>query len=128
MDDDLNVPKALAAFFTFERKLNSVLDAGKVSKGDAQLMLETLEKVDSVLGVMQDASSSEAGRGGERHDPEAPLIADLVAQREDARKRKDYKRSDEIRDELKKKGVVVEDTPTGPVWHRLSTASEQMLK
>jgi cysteinyl-tRNA synthetase len=128
LDDDLNVPKALAAFFTFERRLNSVLDAGKVSKKDARHMLETLERVDSVLGVMQDASSGVADEQEKSNDPESTLIADLVAQREDARKRKDYKKADEIRDDLKRRKIVVEDTPTGPVWHKLSTPSSPMLK
>ncbi len=123
MDDDLNVPRALAAFFTFDRRLNSLLDQGKVSARDAQRLLDTVKKVDSVLGVIQGAPDLGSGKLGERSDPEASLIADLVAQREDARKRKDYSRSDEIREELRRKGVVVEDTPTGPVWHRLSTPS-----
>ena len=42
----------------------------------------------------------------------------LVAQREEARKKKDYAKADELRDELMKKGVVVEDTPEGPVWRK----------
>jgi cysteinyl-tRNA synthetase len=120
LDDDLNLPKALAAFFIFERKLNSLLDSGNVSKADSNRLLETLRRVDSVLGVMETESPL---RKGAQSDPESSLIADLVAQREDARRRKEFQKADEIRDDLTARGVVVEDTPTGPVWHRLSTPS-----
>jgi cysteinyl-tRNA synthetase len=47
----------------------------------------------------------------------------LVAQREEARKNKDYGRADQLRDELKDRGIVVEDTPAGPAWRKLSTPS-----
>jgi len=118
LDDDLNVPKALAAFFTFERRVNYQLDAGRVTKGDARLLLKTLERVDSVLGVMQ--TTPDVARG---EDPESTLIDGLVAQREEARKSKDYSRADQLRDELKDRGIVVEDTPAGPAWRKLSTPS-----
>jgi len=120
LDDDLNLPKALASFFSFERRLNSLLDSGKVSKADSDRLLEMLGRVDSVLGVMGTGSP---GGADTRPDPESALIADLVAQREDARKRKEFQKADEIRDDLNGRGVVVEDTPTGPVWRRLSTPS-----
>jgi cysteinyl-tRNA synthetase len=118
LDDDLNVPKALAAFFTFERKLNSLLDSGKVSKGDARLLLKTLERIDSVLGIVR--TTPDAGAG---EPAGSALIDGLVAEREDARKRKDFKRADELRDELRAHGVVVEDTPRRTVLHKLSTSS-----
>ncbi len=120
MDDDLNVPKALASFFTFERRLNSLLDSSGVSKGDAELMLETLGRVDSVLGVMR-LREGEGAKAETEGEADSALIERLVAEREDARKSKNYRRADEIREELRKRGVVVEDTPAGPLWHRLST-------
>jgi cysteinyl-tRNA synthetase len=120
LDDDLNLPKALAAFFSFERKLNSLLDSQRVSKAESRRLLETLKRIDSVFGVM---GTETAGESVPSSDPESLLIADLVAQREDARRRKEFLRADEIRDDLKGRGIVVEDTPTGPVWHKLSTPS-----
>ncbi|MDA4118286.1 MAG: cysteine--tRNA ligase [Thaumarchaeota archaeon] len=124
MDDDLNVPKALAAYFTFERKLNTLLDASKVSKNDADLVLRALGRVDSVLGIMRlEGAAGEDQRQNEGGDPESEIISGLVKQREEARKGGKYQRADEIRDELKKLGVAVEDTPTGPLWRKLSTPS-----
>ena len=140
LDDDLNMPKALASFFTFERRLNALLDSGMVSKGGAASILETLMRVDSVIGVMrfepvgdgEVEDQGEVGRkktgGGAGQGKEADtdrdstlVILDLVAKREEARKQKDYRRADEIRDDLRRRGVLVEDTPTGPTWRRLST-------
>jgi cysteinyl-tRNA synthetase len=139
LDDDLNMPKALASFFTFERRLNALLDSGMVSKEGAASLLETLMRVDSVIGVMRfepvgdgEGDRGEAGRGkktggagqGKEADTDRDstlVILDLVAKREEARRQKDYRKADEIRDDLRRRGVLVEDTPTGPTWRRLST-------
>ncbi|MDA4122927.1 MAG: cysteine--tRNA ligase [Thaumarchaeota archaeon] len=108
MDDDLNVPLALAALFRYQRGVNSLIDAGEMSKPEADEALATLKRVDQVLGVMrfEDAASVSSG------------ILKLIEQREEARKRKDYRRADEIRVELKNQGIIVQDTPSGPVWTR----------
>ena len=111
LDADFGVPAALAALSTFQRKVNSLLDSGAVSTKDARSLLEALEKVDSVFGFLQ--------LGEEEED--SPLIDELVARRELARKRRDFAESDRLRSELERQGVVVEDTPQGPVWHRVST-------
>ena len=118
LDADLNMPRALAAFFTFERRLKGLLDSGRVSKPAAGRLLDALKRVDSVLGVMEFEPSRAADQGAD-----SSAIAELVAQREDARARKDFTRADEIRDDLRRRGVTVEDTPSGPVWHRLSTSA-----
>lgn len=112
------MPRALAAFFTFERRLKGLLDSGRVSKPAAGRLLDALKRVDSVLGVMEFEPSRAADQGAD-----SSAIAELVAQREDARARKDFTRADEIRDDLRRRGVTVEDTPSGPVWHRLSTSA-----
>jgi cysteinyl-tRNA synthetase len=107
MDDDLNVPKALAAFFTFQRSLNSAIDAGRVSARGREAALDALKKVDSVFGVL---------RFGE--DTLAPELMALVKARENARAQGNYKRADELRAELKAKGILVQDTPSGSQWKR----------
>ena len=50
--------------------------------------------------------------------PGAPEILQLIRQREEARKNKDWKRADQVRDELANKGIKVVDTPTGPSWKK----------
>jgi cysteinyl-tRNA synthetase len=146
LDEDLNTPRTLASFFTFEHRLNALLDSGQVSKEEADFVLGALARIDTVLGVIFEFDRSDErramkeGKGGdysegagadeeeekkekkkrERDDNDSAIL-DLVARREEARKQRDYRRADEIRDELKRKGVVVEDTPRGPTWRRLST-------
>ena len=107
MDDDLNVSEALAALFDFVKEVNAKLAAGQCDAKDATLYLEALKQSDGVLGVMTfDAGSLDGG------------IQALVDEREAARKNKDFKESDRIRDELKAKGIVLEDTPAGIRWKR----------
>ncbi|HUI01552.1 MAG TPA: cysteine--tRNA ligase [Nitrososphaerales archaeon] len=119
MDEDLNTPKALAAFFGFQRKVNQLIDSGKLTQGDYSKLAGALAKVDSVLGILE-LRAAESGPSPSESDPE---IQTLVAQREAARKAKDYRRADEIRALLRERGVVVDDTPQGPVWRRLSKSA-----
>ncbi len=109
MDDDLNVPKAMAALFRFQRVINSLIDAGKLTRADAEYSLAALKKIDRVLGVMRFEEDQKSA-------PDA--ILKLIQERGEARKRKDYRRADEIRTELKKNGIVIEDTATGTYWKK----------
>jgi len=109
MDDDLNVPKAMAALFRFQRVINSLIDAGKLTRADAEYSLAALKKIDRVLGVM---------RFEEDQKTVPETILKLIEERGKARKRKDYRRADEIRAELKKNGIVIEDTATGTYWKK----------
>jgi cysteinyl-tRNA synthetase len=117
MDDDLNTPKALAALFGFQRKVNALIDAKSLSRGDYDLITGSLAKVDKVLGIMQ---LDLEGRAPPR-SPEDAEMRSLLDQREDARRSKDYAKADSIREALKQKGFAVEDTPEGPVLRKLST-------
>jgi cysteinyl-tRNA synthetase len=122
MDDDLNTPKALAALFRFQREVNPLIDSRRLSQGDYELIMDSLAKVDEVLGVMQlDNRRPAPGVGGPLLTPEDSEIQALVDEREKARKQKEYAMADVIRERLKARGVVVQDTPEGPVWRRLST-------
>ena len=107
MDDDLNTPKAFSVLFTVAKKANTLIDSGSLGKEAAADLLGALRRVDSVLGVL------------DRDKGELPArLAGLLAEREAARKRKDYRESDRIREELLKEGVVLEDTPSGTRWKR----------
>ena len=107
MDDDLNTPKALAVVFSLVRKGNALIDRGFIGSEDASRVLEALEKVNSVLGIME---------LGEEVLP--PHLMELLTRREAARKRKNFAESDKLRRELLDAGIVVEDTPEGSHWKR----------
>jgi cysteinyl-tRNA synthetase len=103
MDEDLNVSGAWGLVFEWVRNLNRAMAGGTLQPRDAAAALAFWQKVDSVLGV---------GVAPESEIP-AELNA-LLEQRQAARKTRDFKRADAIRDELKAKGWVIEDTPKGP--------------
>jgi cysteinyl-tRNA synthetase len=105
MDDDLNTPAALGALFTFLRKVNSSLDSGALGAAGARKAIQELRKADSVLGVMKFEQDVLSGK-----------VEALVKEREEARKRKDFSRADEIRKALLGEGIELEDTPQGTVW------------
>ena len=108
LDEDLNVSAAWAAVFDWVRDLNRVLAAGQLSATQAASALAAWEQADRVLGL---------GRKGGVEAP--PEILALLEERQAARKAKDFKRSDAVRDELKSKGWVIEDTPKGPKLKRV---------
>jgi len=108
LDDDLNISSALGVLFNFIRDTNKRLVETAVTPAEATAILDTWQRFDTVLGF------------GMPQAQEAP--ADVVAladQRQAARKAKDFKRADQLRDELKAKGWVIEDTPKGPKLKRL---------
>ncbi|HLP78475.1 MAG TPA: cysteine--tRNA ligase, partial [Candidatus Paceibacterota bacterium] len=98
LDHDLNISEAWACVFDWVREMNSRLAQNSLTPERAAIALGTWNTFDSVLGV------------GEAKGTEAPpeLLA-LLEERQAARKAKDFKRSDAIRDELKAKGWIVED-------------------
>ena len=108
MDEDLNISAAWATVFDWVRETNKRLAENSLAPPEAAAMLAVWGKVNSVLGI---------GSAAEAEAP--PEIGALLAARQAARKAKDFKRSDEIRDELKAKGWVVEDSPKGPKLKKL---------
>jgi cysteinyl-tRNA synthetase len=102
LDNDLNIAGAWGAIFEWVRATNKQLAENALAPAAAAAALATWDKVDSVLGV------------GAAKEVEVPAeITALVEARQAARKAKDFKRSDALRDELKAKGWVIEDTPKG---------------
>ncbi|HWC65303.1 MAG TPA: cysteine--tRNA ligase [Thermoanaerobaculia bacterium] len=104
--DDLNTAKALGVLFDWVRDVNLSIDRGELTGADARAALAALRGVDSVLGILPAAGILPAE------------IEALIAERLDARKRRDFARSDAIRAELAGKGIVLEDTPAGTRWKR----------
>jgi cysteinyl-tRNA synthetase len=103
MDEDFNISGAWGAIFDWVRENNRLLASQESVQARAASALAAWEKINSVLAL---------GRIDESEIP-ADLQA-LLDQRQAARKARDFKRSDAIRDELKAKGWVIEDTPKGP--------------
>ena len=115
MDDDLAVPAALAALQGVLREGNKLL-----ADGPSEALVGSLGSVRSMLDVLGLDPLSEhwAGSGGEGdlHTVVDRLVAVTLAERTEARARKDYATSDRIRDALAEAGITVEDTPSGPTW------------
>jgi cysteinyl-tRNA synthetase len=103
LDDDLNISAAWAVVFEWVRETNKRIAENSLSAADAVAALTVWDKVDSVLGI---GAPAEAEASAE--------IVVLLEARQAARKAKDFKRADAIRDELKSKGWVIEDTTKGP--------------
>lgn len=108
MDDDLNTSRALASVHELVRTVNTYMSSGALSPDERDTVLEALANFDSVLGVI---GSEEPGILDEE-------IEALIADREEARAKRDFVRADEIRDMLFEKGIVIEDTKHGVRWKR----------
>jgi cysteinyl-tRNA synthetase len=108
LDDDLNISAAWGVVFEWVRKMNRNLAENSIMVAEAASALAAWEKIDSVLGI------------GLLAESEAPAeLTALIIERQKARQAKDFNRADAIRDELKVKGWVIEDTPKGPKLKKL---------
>jgi cysteinyl-tRNA synthetase len=105
MDNDLNISEALAVIFDFIRGINVLAEKGKLGNSGAAKVKKLMLEFDSVLGVLE-TEKADISKEVER----------LIKEREGARKRKDFRKADSIRDRLAKMGVVLEDTPSGIKW------------
>jgi cysteinyl-tRNA synthetase len=108
MDDDLNTSVALAAVHNLTREVNRALDSCVMREDDRRETLDTVARFDSVLGVF----------GPERREMLDTEVQALIDERQEARRRRDFRRADEIRDQLTERGVVLEDTRDGVRWKR----------
>jgi cysteinyl-tRNA synthetase len=108
MGDDLNVSSALAAVFGFIRKLNPHLSDGRISEKQKNAALAVMERLDSVLNVLQCL------------EPELDKdTCRLLETRAEARRNKNWDEADQLRQELLVRGIKVIDTPEGTRWKRI---------
>jgi cysteinyl-tRNA synthetase len=106
--NDLNMSRALGTIFDFIKKVNPILSEGRLDLEQKKYILETFEKINGILNLLK-----------LKECPLAPEIGRLIRDREEARRKKDWKKADTVRSELAQKGVEIVDTPKGPVWKEI---------
>ena len=107
MDDDFNTADAIAAIFELVKFANQNADAAK-SKEFLKALSDEIKMLSDICGLIVEKEE-------EMLDSD---IEKLIEERQNARKNKDFKRADEIRDELLNKGIILEDTREGVKWKR----------
>ena len=108
MDDDFNTSVALAAVHNLSREVNTALARKKVKAENQRELLEAIDRIDTVLNIF--------GKGQrEMLDSE---VQTMIDERQEARRRRDFGRADEIRGELADRGIILEDTKDGVRWKR----------
>jgi cysteinyl-tRNA synthetase len=110
LDDDLNTAEALAAIFEYVRDTNSAMDAGEFLEGNMASASALVARFDSIFDVLKPTVGAAAITDEE--------VERLLVERQEARKAKNFKRSDEIRNHLLERGIVLEDTKDGMRWKR----------
>ena len=108
MSDDLNTADAIAALFELVRDINSNVIAANANKGTVDAAIKVFDELADVLGLVYNRK---------KEDLDSEIEA-LIEQRTQARKDRNWAEADRIRDELKAKGIVLEDTAQGVKWHR----------
>jgi cysteinyl-tRNA synthetase len=107
LDSDLNTATALGHLFDLVREANTALDAGLARSGDIAAVREVLSIFERIFGIKLGAEAS--------LDEE---VEELIRRRTEARNTRDFAESDRIRDELQRRGIILEDTPQGVRWKR----------
>jgi cysteinyl-tRNA synthetase len=121
LEDDLNTAQALAAIFDLVRETNIAMDHGEFRHDDVAPVLHTLEIFDRIFAVLQDDDAEKlraVGIVAEASASDAEIEA-LVAERQAARKSRDFAKADLIRNRLAEQGIVLEDSRDGGIrWKR----------
>ena len=138
LNDDLNTARALGAIFDMVRDVNAAADAGEVRKGDVPALLAALKHFDEIFAVLRDDDAAkvratvEWARKEGLSDKISPATAELakaaalsdeeierlVVEHSQARKARDFARSDAIRAQLAENGIILENTKDGVRWKR----------
>jgi cysteinyl-tRNA synthetase len=122
LSDDLNTARALAAVFDLVREANIAIDKGEFRQGDVAAVQEFLATFDKVFAVLEDNDGDKLrtlGYGATESGPSDAEIERLVAERNAAKKKRDFAAADSIRKELADRGILIEDAKDGSVrWKR----------
>lgn len=111
MDDDMNTADALAAIYELVRDINSNVLVDGASKDMLQFANDLFQELTGVLGLLYERPAA----GSESLEEE---VERLIEERTEARKNRDFATADKIRDDLKARGIILEDTPQGVKWHK----------
>jgi len=108
MDNDFDTSGAFGVIFDLLNETNSLRNSKKLTKRDVDNILRFLAEIDKVLGVVypKEVQSIDGD------------VGNLIKEREEARRNKDFKKSDKIRAELLKRGIILEDTSNGTIWKK----------
>jgi cysteinyl-tRNA synthetase len=134
MDDDFNTPEAIGSIFNFINKSNKYLDKNKSKPELVKYSLEILVKLGKILTLFQEKESSKF-KSDEKilndlkkilkkykkdftEDNIEKIIDQIINIREDARTKKDWVISDDIRESLREIGIEIQDTNNGPIWRK----------
>ncbi|MBI3190139.1 cysteine--tRNA ligase [archaeon] len=108
MDNDLNTPQALASVFNLIKAVNIAIDKNTADKRTLQAVYKFLMEINDIFDIVEKESAEE-------------LTAEekgLIEKREQLRKEKNFEEADKIRNALKNRGIILEDTPQGVMWKR----------
>lgn len=108
MDDNLNTSVALAALHNFVREVNIALSQKTLLCEDRGVIVAAIEKFNTVFGILEK----------EKSELLCAEVEKLIAERNSARRNRNFARSDEIRDSLLEHGIILEDAPEGVKWKR----------
>jgi cysteinyl-tRNA synthetase len=113
LDDDLNLPQGVGLAFELLREANTALDDGRVGERGRAELLALIDDVDAHLDVVR---AEEPGLADE--------VERLIAEREAARAARDFDRADRIRQELRGRGIALEDSKEGVRWKRVQAGAD----
>jgi cysteinyl-tRNA synthetase len=116
--NDLNTAVALAAVFDLVRDVNTAMDRGEFRQQDAMRVLAAMEKFDGILAVLVDDAAQtlkKFGAGGPQSEINPGQVESLIEERNAAKKQRDFKRADAIRQQLSDSGIILEDRKDGTV-------------
>jgi len=119
--DDLNTAQALAAVFELVRDVNIAMESGSISAADAEVVRKAMLGFDEILAVLKDDDAERLralGFGEKAAGISDDEVNSLVARRQAAKKSRDFKEADRVREELAAHGIILEDTRDGVRWKR----------
>ena len=112
INNDFNTPQALTNLYALAKKANTTASQQKIRPKTAQATIKALTELANIFGILEKQIPSEA---------ELPdKVKDLVAKREEARSKKDWKKADEIREQIRALGFILEDTSEGPRFRKIN--------
>ncbi len=112
LNDDLNINNSLASMFGFMTEVNKLIDKNEIGRTDAQAAIKLMLDFDKVLGLKLEEALEKEELSTE--------VLELIRKRESARKVGDFKRADEIREEIRKRfRILIEDSKEGVKWRKI---------